>query len=100
MALKKIFKILISLLLLISFLFMSIPISIRLLNPSFYDGPTLFRKTPTFEENPALFYDSFISSIQQPLLEKEEELLLLYYEAVDETEANKALKEMEISAFI
>ncbi len=93
---KKVLMILISMLLLISFFLMIIPASIRLLYPISPHGPTLFTKTPTFEENPALFYASFVSSVLGPLLEKEEELLFLYSDVENEIEAKIALRQMEL----
>lgn len=90
---KKVLVILISMLLIISFLFMVIPIGL-----SYIFSPlgrsSFITKSPTFEENPSLFYDSFITNAHNPILVKEEELLFLYGDIQNKNDANTRLEEM------
>lgn len=91
---KKVLALIICLLLVISFLFMVIPIRIAFLfSPS---SQRIFsRDPPTFEEEPSFFYDSFMSSVHAPLLAKEDELLSVYDYAKTYVEAENRLEVIE-----
>lgn len=92
---RKVFILLISLLLVISFIFMIIPVGLSYLFSS-TNQPTSPIKTPTFEEEPSFFYASFVTLTHSPLLEKEEELLLLYDYVKTKEEAQSRLDEIEL----
>ncbi len=91
---RKFFIILISLILVISFSFMIIPAGLNYLFGS-TNQPTSPMKAPTFEDNPSIFYNSFVTLVHNPLLEKEDELFLLYDSIKTREEAQIRFSELE-----
>lgn len=72
---------------------MIIPVRLTYLFTS-TNQPSSPMKTPSFEEQPSFFYASFINLVHTPLLEKEEELLLLYEYVRTPEEAQSRLDEL------
>ena len=75
---------------------MIIPVSIQLFFNPTQKNSSFLLKAPSFDENPAIFYASFISTMYAPILQKEDELLILYDQTKDHNEANKVLEQMEL----